>query len=277
MNNGLDLKMYSDKINFDKFYTKKEIAKACLDCINVSEFDFILEPSAGNGAFLKQIEHSNVVGIDLEPECDSILQMDFFNYEIDNLYANVLVIGNPPFGKRNKLSVAFIKHATSFLNVKTVAFILPNVFRKHTLQKCIPKEYRIKQIIELPANSFMVKDSDINIPCSFFILEKSEGKCLRFNANLYNECDDFCFGNETYYDFFVMGAAPNIIKSKPEKNNRGYYIKVKLGKCVNNVIDNFKKIKWVGLSSVNGGVFWLTKPELVKGYIDGITQTGNET
>ena len=32
--------------------------------------------------------------------------------------------------------------------------------------------------------------------------------------------------------------------------------------------NKFKNCKWTGLSSANGGVFWLTKPELIKLYSD---------
>jgi type I restriction-modification system DNA methylase subunit len=41
----------------DKFYTKIEISKMCIDMLDLSEFDLVIEPSAGNGSFSKQIDN----------------------------------------------------------------------------------------------------------------------------------------------------------------------------------------------------------------------------
>ena len=89
------------------------------------------------------------MGLDIFPEHPNIAMGDFLAYDISSQYSNILVVGNPPFGIRNKLSKAFIQKATSFVNVQTVAFILPNVYMKHTLQKCIPNSFRIEQIIHI--------------------------------------------------------------------------------------------------------------------------------
>ena len=43
------------KINLDKFYTIPSISKKCIDTVfnlfDKDSFDFIIEPSAGNGSF----------------------------------------------------------------------------------------------------------------------------------------------------------------------------------------------------------------------------------
>lgn len=258
---------YSDKFEYDKFYTKPDIAKLCLNEIDFEEYDFVIEPSAGNGNFLNNISHHNKIGIDIKPEHEFILNINWFDYSIDTHFNNVIVIGNPPFGKRNNLSIKFIQHAMSFKNVKTIAFILPNVFKKHTLQKNISKEYRLKSITVLPKDSFLVYGKTYNIPCSFFVFDKSNGIDLRFKPDNFKETNDFVYGTKENYDFFVMGAAPNIIKEKPSTTNRGYYIKVKEGIDINTIKNNFINGKWKGQSSANGGVYWLTKPELIENYL----------
>ena len=47
------------KINLDKYYTSKELAKYCIDktleVIGENNISEIIEPSAGNGAFSLQI------------------------------------------------------------------------------------------------------------------------------------------------------------------------------------------------------------------------------
>ena len=264
--------MYSKKINNDKFYTKKSTAKICIDVIDFSIYDFVIEPSAGSGSILSQIPHENKLGIDISPEGYDIVKMSWFDYTIPDSYSTVLVIGNPPFGIRNNLSKKFIQHAVGFPNVYTVAFILPNVYNKHTMQRVIPKEYRIKTALSIPENSFEIKGETYHVPCTFYVFEKSKGLDLRFDISLYQETTDWKYGNNFDYDFYVMGASFEI-KDKPEKNNRGYYIKVGPNKNISTVKDNFEKLRVLRkqgkinqYSSVNGGVAWITKPELVKIY-----------
>lgn len=260
--------MYSEKIELDKFYTKPHIAKKCLEYIDLSIYDFVIEPSAGSGSFYNLINHDNKLGLDIKPENSNILKCDWLKYKIDKKYKKVLIIGNPPFGKRNKLSKVFLQHSCSFDNVYTIAFILPNVYNKHTLQKFVSNNYRLKSIIEIEKNAFTIKNKEYHVPCSFFIFEKSEGKCLRFNPEMYKETKDWKYGTKDNYDFFVMGASVNTIKNIPNKNNRGYFIKVKSNINVEKIKDNFKKMKKHTHSSANGGVAWMTKPELVKNYLE---------
>tara|TARA_Y100000114_G_C11733174_1_gene314722 strand:- start:37 stop:825 length:789 start_codon:yes stop_codon:yes gene_type:complete len=260
--------MYSEKVSLDKFYTKTNVAKKCLSYINFEQYDLVIEPSAGNGSFYNQINHNNKIGLDIEPENSDILKVDWFDYKIDNKYKKVLILGNPPFGKRNALSKKFLQHSCSFDNVSTIAFILPNVYNKHTLQKYVSPEFRLKNIIKLDDNAFLINNMSYHVPCSFFIFDKSEGECLRFNPELYKETNDWKYGDKNSYDFYVMGASINTVKDSPTKNNRGYYIKVKKGIDIEKVRNNFKNLKVEIFSSVNGGVAWMTKPELVKNYMN---------
>jgi hypothetical protein len=263
--------MYSKKTKLDKFYTKSDVAIICLKYVNVNDYDLVIEPSAGNGSFFNNITHLQKIGIDIEPETENVLKMSWFEYSIPEMYSKVLIVGNPPFGIRNGLSKQFISHAVKFDNVQTIAFILPNVYHKHTMQKHIPKKFRLKSVYELPKNSFISNNESYHVPCSFFIFDKSQGEDLRFNPDFYKETSDWTFSSKDDYDFFVMGASINTIKDVPTKNNRGYYIKVKNGYDVDKVKNNFMSIKVKGNSSVNGGAYWITKPELVKQYMEQYT------
>ena len=153
--------MYSKKQNLDKFYTKKEVIEECIKYIDFNSYDFVIEPYAGNGAFYYKIKHPNKIGLDIQPESPDIVCMDWFKYNIPTTYKKVLIIGNPPFGVRNKLSKMFLEHSSSFNNVFTIAFILPDVYNKHTLQKHVPKCYRLKHIIKLPFRLSSTLDSPI--------------------------------------------------------------------------------------------------------------------
>lgn len=268
MSKNQSVGQYSNKVELDKFYTHEQTAKECLGFVDLKKYDFVIEPSAGDGSFLNNIVHQNKVGIDLKPDHESILKHDWFKYKIDDQFLNVLVVGNPPFGRRNKLSINFIKHAVSFPNVKAIAFILPDVFNKHTLQKYIPKSFRLSHVHKLPKNSFKKYGKPFDMPCSFFIFDQSEGVDHRFNPETYKETKDFRYGTQDDYDFFVLGTAPHVVKAIKEKTNRGYFIKVKKGVNVEQVKNKFRNKIWKGNSSVSGGANWFTKPELIQKYLE---------
>jgi len=111
------------KIELDKYYTPKELAKYCIDKTyqvigeNISE---VIEPSAGNGSFSLQIP--SCYAYDIAPEHESIVKQDFLNLDISYLKGR-LIIGNPPFGRGNSLSMAFYKKSVKIADY--IAFILP--------------------------------------------------------------------------------------------------------------------------------------------------------
>ena len=165
-------------------------------------------------------------------------------------------------------STRFLKHSFSFKNIKTIAFILPNVYNKHTKQKIIPKTWRIKNIYSLPKNSFIFENKTKHVPCSFFIFDKSKGKDLTISyLKNTKRLKILTFGNHHDFDIFVFGASPTKITKNPTVNNRGYFLKSKIP--VNSLIKNIKSINWNGNSCANGGVFWLTKAEFCHQYNKG--------
>lgn len=110
------------KLNLDKYYTNKELAKHCINIAfeklnNITE---VIEPSAGNGSFSLQIP--NCIAYDLEPEHESIIKQDFLKLELPYKDGR-LFIGNPPFGRGNSLSMAFYKKCVKMGDY--IAFILP--------------------------------------------------------------------------------------------------------------------------------------------------------
>ena len=124
------------KIYLDKFYTKKDIANKCLALIpNFDSYETIIEPSAGDGVFSKQI--NNCIAYDIEPDCESIIKQDFLLLnKIEG--GKKIFIGNPPFGERTLLAKKFIQHSI-ILGAETIAFILPDTFSKFLMQKIFPQ------------------------------------------------------------------------------------------------------------------------------------------
>lgn len=260
------------KCNNDKFYTNEKVVDNLLNKLNFSKYDLIIEPSAGNGSFSNKIslKTNNLISLDILPENDNIVQQDWFEYEIDESKKKVMVIGNPPFGINNKLSLSFIKKSLSFDNVVTIAFVLPNVFNKHTKQNVFPKNWKLSRVDELPYNSFLLNGKPYHVPCSFYIWTKENVITdLRFDYKKYITHPDFYIIKDKKSfkdsDFYIMGTNPANIKNinDVKSNNRGYYIKSNID--IEELKYNFKNIKWqeVGNSSASGGVSWFSQPELI--------------
>ncbi len=98
------------KIPLDKYYTEDALAKHCVDKtyeIIGDDWDRIIEPSAGAGAYLKYLP-KDTLAYDIAPEADGIITQDYRTVELPYMEKS-LVIGNPPFGRANKLSVQFVK------------------------------------------------------------------------------------------------------------------------------------------------------------------------
>lgn len=114
----------------DKFYTHQSVAKMCIDMIDLSSYDVIIEPSAGNGSFSNQIP--NCISYDLVPEHPSIIQQDYLKLDTWRFIGKkVLTIGYPPFGIQNNLAIQFFNKAAEYSH--TIAFILPRTFMKESI------------------------------------------------------------------------------------------------------------------------------------------------
>jgi len=159
------------KINLEQFFTTKENAEFCLSKLELSSYEKIIEPSAGEGSFSNLID---CIAYDIEPRSENIIKQDFLLLDTSNFTGNILVVGNPPFGRQSALAIKFINKAATF--AKTIAFILPNSFRKESFMKRIDKHLFLINNYELPNNTFYFNNSFFNIPCSFFVFEKKKGE-----------------------------------------------------------------------------------------------------
>lgn len=114
----------SKKILNDKYYTPPDLAKYCIEktfeTIRIENITEIIEPSAGNGSFSRQID--GCIAYDIKPESDGIYKKNFLELDLEYVKGR-LIIGNPPFGKHMKLAQDFFKHSVKHSDF--IAFILP--------------------------------------------------------------------------------------------------------------------------------------------------------
>ena len=159
----------------DKFYTIPTCSKKCIDKIcelyDISKWDLIVEPSAGNGSFLNQIPSINKIGIDIFPEHSNIIKQDFFDYSPPSNKTNILVIGNPPFGRVSSLAIKFFNYSAKWANV--IAFIIPRTFRKISVQNKLDNMFHLVYDEEIPNNPCCFSPQ-MMVKCCFQIWEKKD-------------------------------------------------------------------------------------------------------
>ncbi|MEY4457518.1 MAG: hypothetical protein RIS25_111 [Actinomycetota bacterium] len=137
----------------EQYFTPNDVARSCVERVDrlfpLSGFDRIVEPSAGDGVFLRFLP-SSTIAVDIEPQSDSIVRADFVYWNPPSLTgapSRTLVIGNPPFGQRAALAMSFIQHAAEFADV--IAFILPMSFNKYTFQDRVPRNFHLVESTNL--------------------------------------------------------------------------------------------------------------------------------
>jgi hypothetical protein len=165
----------------DKFYTKNNIVELCIEYfkqyILLSDGDLIIEPAAGDGAFIHSIKSmANTVGChykfyDIEPENDEIIKQDYLQLKIDvDDYDRIHILSNPPFGRQSSVVKQFIKKSCKY--VDSISFILPKSFKKSSFQKTFKLNFHLVFQIDLPKNSFTVNGIEYDVPCVFQIWKK---------------------------------------------------------------------------------------------------------
>jgi hypothetical protein len=165
------------KEGLDKFYTLPECSKKCIDktceLYDIERWDLIVEPSAGNGSFFNQIQSDKKIGIDLLPEDENIIKQDFFDYYPPPNKEDILVIGNPPFGRVSSLAIKFFNHSAKWASV--IAFIIPRTFRKISVQNRLDDRFHLVYDEEIP-NKPCCFTPEMSVKCCFQIWEKKENK-----------------------------------------------------------------------------------------------------
>lgn len=144
--------------SLDQFYTKPEIAARCWEALRARlpplgiETAHFVEPSAGEGAFFDLLPPEGRTGVDLAPRRPEFERHDFLNWEPPRPGRPLVVVGNPPFGRRGDLAVRFFLKAATMADV--VGFVVPVIFRKFFIHRQLPREWRLISATPLPRRAF---------------------------------------------------------------------------------------------------------------------------
>lgn len=124
-----------ENVGLDQFFTRPEVALQCWRSLleymasvgaTGQNFKFV-EPSAGTGSFFQLLPKSQRIGIDLQKFDDEYICADFLGWMPPATDQRYVCVGNPPFGYRAWLALAFLNHASRFSDY--AAFILPMAFQ----------------------------------------------------------------------------------------------------------------------------------------------------
>lgn len=217
----------------DKFYTKPDIVDKCL--LNISKiyewssWDLIVEPSAGNGSFYLKIPSKKKIGIDISPEHKEIIEQDYLTYIPSSKKKNILVIGNPPFGKVCSLAISFFNHSAKFANV--IAFIIPKTFRRISVQNKLDKNFHLIFDEDIPTKPCSFEPS-MNVKCCFQIWIKKDIK--RETINLPTTHKD--------WDFLPFGPLDDKNQPTPP-DGADFAIRAYGGKCGDIVIKDLENLR----------------------------------
>lgn len=179
----------------DQFYTKPEIALSLYaklqTLINISNYEYIIEPSAGKGAFFNLLPEEQKIGIDLDPKCLDVIEMDFLEYEPPN--GNICFIGNPPFGKNSSLAIQFFNRCAKYGSI--IAFIIPRTFKRISVQN------------QLDLNFHLIHSEDLDMkPCCFD--PKMDAKCCFQVWEKRTEKREKVILPKTHSDFHFLKLGP---------------------------------------------------------------------
>jgi hypothetical protein len=223
----------------DQFFTNDNVVDKCLLSLDLLAYDIIVEPSAGSGSFYFKIEHKNKIAYDIEPKFSETICYDFLETEPLLDRGEILVVGNPPFGKNSSLAVKFFNHASSFAD--TIAFILPRTFRKPSIKNRLGEYFHLVEETILSKNSFHTPDGKLyDVPCVWQVWHKTDKEREKIIVRM--EHKDFMFVERKEADFLIqrVGGGAGIVTKNMNKKEPAYY-NIKASEEVYNV---FKKIDW---------------------------------
>jgi len=243
-------------IQLDQFFTKKEVALECLNILfetlgNTDEKIFI-EPSAGNGSFYKFLKEKLVIGIEIDPymcKNTKYINKDFLSLKPENIISdfkekkkNIIIVGNPPFGKNSSKAINFFNHSTSFGD--TIAMILPSTFKKVSIINKLDDNFSLIKSVDLSPNSFTFLNDSYSVNCVFQIWKREKNKRKKIILPMKHKDFKFLkFEEITSEDTDIItiqrvGArAGQIMSKESNKNSKNYYY---IKPLVPGVLEKFK-------------------------------------
>lgn len=235
------------KIELDKYYTSPELAKYCVEKTkeiigsdNITEY---IEPSAGSGVFLDYLDKP-YLAYDIEPEDNRIVKQNYLELNLDYKKGRCIV-GNPPFGTGNTLSVRFYKKAVMISDY--ISFILP-ISQLNNNQQMY--EFDLIYSEDLGLKMY----SDRNIHCCLNIYKRNiKGLNSKPNYKLkdvtikeFRSNKNLSLNSDETFDLRICAWGASIGKEVMQDNHfaKEFYIKVINNTYKDEIINLIKNANW---------------------------------
>ena len=257
----------------DNIYTKRDVATSCYrrfcEVAKQNGYDLrthlFVEPSAGEGCFLQLLPPKRRMALDIAPAGKEIKKADFLEWSPPKK-GKYAVIGNPPFGVRGAIALAFINRAAIFADI--IGFILPMTFASNGKGGAMTRVRGLHLLHneELPPNAFYhaVGGDEIAINTVFQVWGSRK---TDKQVDVARSCDSYVglYSVSTYYsrrcgldkmgeyDFFIQGTfydnnPPQVVTNFADvKYGSGYGIIIKKNK--KKVASVLRRADWVRHSS----------------------------
>ena len=154
----------------DQYYTRNDLADAytrqAID--RFGSHRVYLEPSAGTGAFLKELKGLQFEAYDLEPKAHGIIEGDFLCQLLPR--QNYITIGNPPF----ILDVEFFNKCAEHSDA--VCFIIPRSWRKASVINRLNTDFHLIHDEDCPKDSFILHGDAHDVSTCWQIWERRDVK-----------------------------------------------------------------------------------------------------
>lgn len=264
----------------EQYFTDPLLAKKSVGFLDsifpLQGFDLIVEPSAGDGGFLRLLPENKRVGVDIDPQpgMDELIESDFLSWSPGVAEGmRVLTVGNPPFGQRSALAFKFIHHASEFSEV--IAFILPRSFKKYTFQNRMPDYFHLAG--EFDCDEFYTPDGKVaKVKSVFQVWEKKAAKRDKLqlavshpdfemkHAHLSRITDEELEKMRTEYPFTIPQVGANFLPRDSAEVTQGSHWFIK--PLVAGVRERFEQADYSFLSGMNLAHTSLGKADIIRAY-----------
>ena len=231
-----------EEVGLDHFCTRPDIAKFCWEnlCeylatenVDLSEYKFI-EPSAGLGAFYDLLPKKRRIGIDVVNGNPSFIQQDFLSWQPKNKKQKYICVGNPPFGYRAWLALAFVNHASLFSDY--IGFIVPMAFQsdgKSNVKDRV-KNFHLVHSSQLPSNIFIdVNEKPVKVNALWQIWKK--GKVAK-------PIDRTC---SSYIDLFTVDMRKERLCGQDRLHEADFFLQRTFYSEPPKLVTSFNQVKYV--------------------------------
>ena len=163
--------------DLDQFYTNPKIAQRFVKRIDelydFSKYDYIIEPSMGEGFIYQYLPEDKRIGLDLEKNHPDCLEGNFLEWKPEKSgityepllgkRPEIMFVGNPPFGRSSGLALDFFYHASNYSDV--ICFIIPRTWMKYIIHHRIPSDFGLYWQAVLPDAAFIFNGKPYEVRC----------------------------------------------------------------------------------------------------------------